>query len=95
MHHLREAAPRRLRSRDLAEHPRRREDARVAAVELAEVVVPGELAAAESAGPAQCWLREGMADRHHHRLEAVLAQRLGRAAARAHVVDDFVRGLSV
>ena len=58
-------------------------------MELAEVVVPGELAAAERAGSAQGWLREGVAYRHHHRLEAVLAQRLGRAAARAHVVDDL------
>ena len=76
-----------LRLRDLAEDARRREKAGVAPEELAEIVVSRKLAAAERADFTQYWLREGMTDRHHHRLEAVLAQRLYRAARSPYIMN--------
>ena len=75
--------------RDLAEDARRREKAGVAPEELAEIVVACKLAAAERADFTQNRLCESVANRNHHRLEAVLAQRLYRAARSSYIVNDL------
>ena len=74
--------------REQLEDQQRRNRARVSAVEVAEVVMPGDLAAEDGVLVPHPRLEVRVSDAVHQRRAASALHRVGDRSARAHVVED-------